>query len=412
MQWEIPSLWAASILTVITIVGIILILRLSKDKTRKVSSLRLFVQTVALFAVFIGLIMGPFNQPLWLPLGPSPREHLLRTDFLGTQFPDGLTVPILACYFPNGRTVTCAIWQIQAYIFPFWNVGRGYDVFYSTTGLEKLLVVFGLLIGMSVVLGRFFCGWLCPFGLYMDLITHLRKVFKKRHLSFSDKTNEALGQFRYIVIAVILILSVILGSYAIAGTELIPGTIPGGPFGTEAGIVGFLNEPFCLVCPMRPLCVLLESGLGSMNWSYVAQITYGPFWVAGQYVTSLNLAILIIVTVLSFAYRRFWCRICPLGALTAIFSSFTPFKQVALMRLYKDEQKCTKCGICKRVCPTQATQVYEKKGGDMTESRCMLCARFVELCPYDGALAFKFAGKTLMESRNWLDQKDTDRIEA
>jgi hypothetical protein len=48
----------------------------------------------------------------------------------------------------------------------------------------------------------------------------------------------------------------------------------------------------------------------------------------------------------------------------------------------------------------------------VTESRCMLCARFVELCPYDGALAFKFAGKTLMESRNWLDQKDTDRIEA
>jgi hypothetical protein len=277
MQWEIPSLWAASILTVIAIVGIILILRLSKDKTRKVSSLRLFVQTVALFAVFLGLIIGPFNQPLWLPLGPSPREHLLRTDFLRTQFPDGLTVPILACYFPNGRTVTCAIWQIQAYIFPFWNVGRGYDVFYSTTGLEKLLVVFGLLIGMSVVLGRFFCGWLCPFGLYMDLITRLRKVFKKRHLSFSDKTNEALGQFRYIVIAVILILSVILGSYAIAGTELIPGTIPGGPFGTEAGIVGFLNEPFCLVCPMRPLCVLLESGLGSMNWSYVAQITYGRF---------------------------------------------------------------------------------------------------------------------------------------
>jgi ferredoxin-type protein NapH len=412
MQWEIPSLWAASILAVIAIVGVILILRLSKDKTRKVSSLRLFVQTVALFAIFLGLIIGPFNQPLWLPLGPSPREHLLGTDFLGTQFPDGVTVPILACYFPNGLTVTCAIWQIQAYIFPFWNVGRGYDVFYSTTGLEKLLVVFGLLIGMSVVLGRFFCGWLCPFGLYMDLITRLRKVFKKRHLSFSDKINEALGQFRYIVIAVILILSVILGSYAIAGTELIPGTIPGGPFGTEAGIVGFLNEPFCLVCPMRPLCVLVGSGLGSLNWSYVAQITYGPFWVAGQYVTSLNLAILIIVTVLSFAYRRFWCRICPLGALTAIFSSFTPFKQVALMRLYKDEQKCTKCGICKRVCPTQATQVYEKKGGDATESRCMLCARCVELCPYDGALAFKFAGKTLMESRNWLDQKDADKIEA
>jgi ferredoxin-type protein NapH len=402
MQWEISGSVVVSILAAITVIGALLILKLSKDKTRKISSLRLFIQIVAVFAIFLGLIIGPFNQPMWLPLGPSPREHLFGTDFLGTQLPDGLPVPVLACYFPNGRTVTCAIWQIQAYIFPFWNVGRGYDVFYSTTGLEKLAVVFGLLIGMSVVLGRFFCGWLCPFGLYMDLITRLRKAFKKRHLSFSDKTSTVLGQFRYIIIAVILILSVILGSYAISGTELIPGTIPGGPFGTEAGIVGFINEPFCLVCPMRPLCVLIESGLGSMNWSYVSQITYGPFWVAGQYVTSINMAILIMITVLSFAYRRFWCRICPLGALTAIFSSFTPFKQVALTRLYKDEQKCTKCGICKRVCPTQATQMYEKKSGDVTESMCILCARCVEMCPYEGALRMTVVGKTVLESRDWL----------
>jgi ferredoxin-type protein NapH len=404
MQWEIPNLVAVSIFTTIVVIGIILVLKLTKDRTKKVSSLRLFIQTAALFALFMGLIIGPFNQPRWQPLGSSPRDRLIGTDFLANQLPDGLPIPVLACYFPNGRTVTCAIWQIQAYIFPFWDVGRGYDVFYSTIGLEKLAVVLGLVVGMSIILGRFFCGWLCPFGLYMDLITRVRKVFKKRHLSFSEKTSTALGQFRYIIIALFLILSVIFGSYAISGMELIPGTIPGGPFGTEAGIVGFINQPFCLVCPMRPLCIIVESGLGSMSWSYVTQITYGPIWVAGQYVTSLNLAILIAVTVLSFVYRRFWCRICPLGALTALFSSFTPFKQIALTRLHKNERKCTKCGICRRVCPTQATQMYEKKGGDVTESRCMLCARCVELCPYDGALEFKFAGKTVMKSRNWLDQ--------
>ncbi|TRO53171.1 4Fe-4S dicluster domain-containing protein [Candidatus Bathyarchaeota archaeon] len=153
---------------------------------------------------------------------------------------------------------------------------------------------------------------------------------------------------------------------------------------------------------MRPLCVLVLSALGYMDFSYITQITYGPLWITGSYLTSINIAIFILITALSLAYRRLWCRICPLGALTALFSTFTPFKQIALTRLHKNEQKCTKCGVCKRVCPTQANQVYDKKGGDVTESRCMLCARCVEMCPYEEALSLKVAGKPVMKSRNWL----------
>ena len=405
MTWENSSVTVVSLYTVIVLLGIFFVLKFSKDKTRKVSLLRLFIQAAAVFAVFMGLILGPFNQPLWEPLGPSPRDRLIGIEFLGNQFPDGLSIPILACYYPNGRTVTCPIWQIQAYIFPFWNYPRGYEVVYSTSGLEKLAIVFGFMIVLSLILGRFFCGWLCPFGLYMDVLTRIRKAFRRKHLNLSDKTNGAVGQLRYIFIAAFLILSVIFGSYAIFGTEIIPGTIPGGPEGTEAGIVGNINEPFCLICPMKPLCILVECAIGSMKYSYISQITYEPLYMVGSYLTSINLPIFIIITILSLAYRRFWCRICPLGALTALFSSFTPFKQIALTRLKKNEQKCTKCGVCKRVCPTQATQVYEKRGGDVTESRCMLCARCVEMCPYEDALTLEFAGKRVMRSRNWLDRK-------
>jgi ferredoxin-type protein NapH len=411
MTWENPAIPTVIIFVAIVLVGIFLILKFSKDKTRKMSTLRLFVQIVAVVAIFMGLVLGPFNQPIWAPLGPTPRDRLIGSDLLGNQFPDGLSVPILACYYANGRTVTCPIWQMQAYIFPFWNFQRGYEVLYSTSGLEKLAIVFGLIIAMSVVLGRFFCGWLCPFGLYMDLLTRLRKVFGKRHLSFSEKTNTALGQLRYIIIALFLILSVIFASYAIFGTQIIPGTRPGGPQGTEAGIVGSINEPFCLVCPMRPLCVLAESGVGAMKWSYVSQITYGPFWINGFYVTSLNLAVLIAVTIVAFAYRRFWCRICPLGGLTALFSTFTPFKQVALMKLQKNETSCTKCGVCKRVCPTQVTAMYEQKGGDVTVSGCMLCFRCVEMCPEKDTLRIEFAGKEVFKSRNWLDKPEKPKTD-
>jgi polyferredoxin len=304
---------------------------------------------------------------------------------------------------PNGRTITCPIFQIQASIFPFWDASIGYNVFYATSGLERLVIVFAALIFASLLLGRFFCGWLCPFGLYMDLLTRVRKVFKKRHLNVSPTTSKKLSQSRYIIIAVFLLLSVIFGSYSIFGTELILGTNPtAGHDVVHSGIITYINEPFCLVCPMRPLCIGVECLISSMNWSYVSQIAYGPFWIAGFYITSINLSILIAITVLSLAYRRFWCRICPLGALTGFFSTFTPFKQIALTKLYKNEEKCTKCGVCKRVCPTQATAVYETKGGDVTESRCILCARCVETCPYETALELKFAGKTVMKSRNWL----------
>jgi ferredoxin-type protein NapH len=395
---------------VLVVLGVFGILKLTKDKTKKVSTLRLFVQIVAVVFVFMGLIIGPFGTPLWLPLGVAPRDRLVGAGFFGNQFPDGLSVPILACYYASGRTVTCPIWQIQAYIFPFWNNGRGYGVFYSTSGLEKLAIAFGLVIVMSIVLGRFFCGWLCPFGLYMDLMIRVRKVFGKRHLSFSEKTNTGLRQARYVIIAAFLVLSVILGSQVIFGTMLIPGTQVGGPQGTEAGFVtGYFNEPFCLVCPMRPLCVLVEVALGYMKSSYVFHLTIGPLALLGYYVTSLNVIILIAFTVGALAFRRFWCRLCPLGGLTALFSTFTPFKRIAITRLHKDEEKCTKCGVCKRVCPTQVTEVYEEKGGDVTVSGCMLCFRCVEMCPYKDTLKVKVAGKTVFKSRNWLEQPKTDQ---
>ena len=395
--------------TALVVAGIFVILKWTKNKTRRASTLRIYIQLVALVYVFMGLILGPFNTPLWAPLGIAPRDRLVGGNFLGNQFPEGLSIPILACYYPNGRTVTCPIWQIQAYIFPFWNTGRGYGVLYSTSGLEKLGIVFGLVIVMSLVLGRFFCGWLCPFGLYMDLLIRIRKSAKKRHLNLSEKTNIMLRQSRYVIIAAFIIMSFIFGSSVIFGTELIPGTRPGGPQGTEAGIVGFINEPFCLVCPMRPLCILAECAVGAMKSSYVFQITYGPLYTLGQYVTSTNLTVLILITILALAYRRFWCRICPLGGLTALFSTFTPFKQIALTRLHKNEEKCTKCGVCKRVCPTQVTEVFDKKGGDVTVSGCMLCFRCVEMCPYQETLQVKVAGKTVFKSRNWLEPSKTDK---
>jgi len=94
-----------------------------------------------------------------------------------------------------------------------------------------------------------------------------------------------------------------------------------------------------------------------------------------------------------------------MGVLTALFSAHKPFNRIALTKLDKDEVKCTKCGVCKRACPMDVSEVYERKGGDVTASTCTLCLRCVEMCPYKDALKLKFAGKTVIASKDWLDQK-------
>jgi len=143
-----------------------------------------------------------------------------------------------------------------------------------------------------------------------------------------------------------------------------------------------------------------------MNLDYALSRTMGDFALTGWYLTSINIIILGVVTGGSFMVRRLWCRICPLGGLIALFSRVGPFKRLSLIKLTKVEEKCTKCGICKRVCPPQVTKVYEEKGGDVTASDCILCFRCVEMCPYEGCLKVEVAGKPIYKSKNWLKEEE------
>ncbi len=372
--------------------GILAILIWVRNLTRKLSALRLFIQIVAVGVIFLGLIIGPFGVAEWAYLGFAPKDIAIGKNILGMPYPDGLSVPTFACYYASGRTTTCVVWQLQSYIFPYWETSS----MYLTTGLERLAISFGLLVVMSLILGRFFCGWICPFGLYMDLLSRFRKSLKIRYWSLSEKVNEALRQSRYLIIAAFLILSVILGMRAIAGVEFV----------SESELGRYLEIPFCQVCPAKPLFVLVEGFLGYMKLDYALSRTMGDFALTGWYLTSINVIILGVVTIGSFKIRRLWCRVCPLGGLIAVFSRFGLFNRLSLIKLNKVEEKCTKCGICKRVCPPQVTEVYEKKGGDVTVSDCILCFRCVEMCPYEECLNVEVAGKRIYKSKNWLKEEE------
>src|SRR4030067_1853256 len=104
---------------------------------------------------------------------------------IGTQLlANGLTIPAYACWYPRGRTVTCWVWSIQTAVFPFFN-------------LVTIATVAGLLIGFTLLLGRFWCGWVCPMGFLEDLEARLRtQVFHIRHGKVSERLNVSLSQLR------------------------------------------------------------------------------------------------------------------------------------------------------------------------------------------------------------------------
>ena len=259
----------------------------------------------------------------------------------------------------------------------------------------------GVIVVATIVLGRFFCGWICPFGLYMDFITLLRKASKIRHRNLPEKVNKYLHKLRYVIVAAVLTLPFFAG----------PIYLQLSPFDPEVWRSFLLfKDPFnplivFFLGPLETLIIPWSGAVGfngySVSYPYIREIiaySNGPFF------TSLNVFIFIALTVVTaFVARRFWCRFCPTGVSIAIVNKVSHFRWAPMLHLNKVEEKCTKCGICKRVCPVQVTEVYEEKGGDMTTSKCMLCMRCVEMCPYEDCLKVNALGKTVFKSRNWLE---------
>ena len=78
------------------------------------------------FFLFLGVFIGVNGLPGFPFASMTEHDYLIGTNLAGVSNPDGLSVPTFGCYYACGRTVTCALWQIQAYIFPFWNSGHGW----------------------------------------------------------------------------------------------------------------------------------------------------------------------------------------------------------------------------------------------------------------------------------------------
>ena len=275
------------------------------------------------------------------------------------------------------------------------------SVFYMFTYPVWQLIILIVILVLPLFLGRFFCGWLCPFALYMDAITLIRKTVKVRYRLLPDNLNKFLHNFRYVLLLFFLIMPfvmVLLGPPQSLDLATTLALRLGGPFEPLRVVVG----------PLIPLIVSWEGPLAIsdvyFSYPYVQEVILYAQPVFSELFVNIIAWIFVALTVVgSFFIRRVWCRFCPTGSSIAVVNRFKGFKWAPLLHIDKDEEKCTKCGICKRVCPVQVTEVYEQKGGKITTSMCTLCTRCVEMCPYEDCLKVKFGGKTVFKSRNWLE---------
>jgi len=167
-----------------------------------------------------------------------------------------------------------------------------------------LLVIFGA----TLLLGRFFCGWVCPLGLYQDAVTLLRRLIIVSHWSLPKKLNETLHKTRYLIALAILLLVLsgfLLGTYSWLDTgNFVWLRQPFTPF-------AFLLEPLQpVVLPWHPPFGAL-AGVGGvyLTFPYVGEILL--YLRDTGFALPLSYLFVVVVLAASFKVRRFWCRFCP-----------------------------------------------------------------------------------------------------
>ena len=220
------------------------------------------------------------------------------------------------CYFKAGAvSLPCPTGTLQ-------NIAATKTV--VLTGLASAMV----LIGLTFVFGRFFCGWACPFGFFLDLVGKITPKF---------------------------------GLPAFLKSRMIKYGVLAGAVGGSATL-GF--QAFCTICPIGSICR-----------------SYGPLGV----VRGAELAIFPAIATLEIGERRSWCRyLCPVGAVLALVAKF------GLIKIVIGAQQCKKfsCMQCAEVCPMgiiDGDALREGISPQVPMSECILCLRCVDQCPYSAA---------------------------
>ena len=204
-------------------------------------------------------------------------------------------------------------------------------------------------IVLTIIFGRFFCGWVCPFGTIHHFVGYLGNRRKKTAQKIQLNKYRKAHRIKYFI----LIFFLFMAAFPSLAVTLQTG----------------LLDPIPLVTRSFNL-LLLPIIDRAANFVSLTDRFYEGAW--------LLLVIFLTAILLNLVIPRFYCRfICPLGALFAIISRF------AIWRIGKKQSECSNCKLCDKSCEGAC-----EPSGSIRISECVLCFNCRDDCK-DDLLAYQ-----------------------
>ncbi len=243
------------------------------------------------------------------------------------------------------RQVGGSAWSANLFGLSLTDPLAGAESAVASRALPWVLVV-GLIVPLLVtlILGRVFCGWVCPGGLLFDIGEKIRWGLR-RGLEIRPLEVELWSATKYVLLGVGLLVA------AVSGATVLRGIYPPAILGREAH--AFVEALFDRAESGRP-----------------------GFAVVG--ISAGTVLLLVILAVEVLVAPRFFCKtICPGGALYSLLG------RARLLRVRRREADCTDCTLCDNRCPRGMLPMT-----DVTGSECDACGVCVDVCPTQ-ALVFR-----------------------
>ncbi|HEY3321858.1 MAG TPA: 4Fe-4S dicluster domain-containing protein [Planctomycetota bacterium] len=221
-----------------------------------------------------------------------------------------------------------------------------------------------ILLGLSLVFGRFFCGWVCPLGTLLDALQFIVRPLSRLTTRWSRSEQGAavlkeVRLSRYVLLALCLIGALL--AFPLVGLF--------DPFALLTRGLAFWADPKFYDSADAALTWVGHGGNDSVHKFFVKHVM--PFRANLYDLAAVSAAILGVLFLLEFVARRFWCRyLCPLGAVYGLVA------RVAFIRRLP-AKVCGNCGECAADCRMGALD----KAAGVSPEECNVCMDCVALCP-------------------------------